>query len=216
MASALSVAPPITIEQYLTFESPEGFRDELISGRIIVSPEPKLLHFDIADNLYRLLTKAAAKKFRVGQRVNLQFPDANSMPSPDVFVLDATEWKRARLANVYPDGSQLQLAVEVLSPSNRKPALQAKISIYTSHGIEAWLVDPRQQEVKVYSGKTVRTATLKSKSVLRWNGKSIPVSAVFDLSSWTSRWRGQMRSQMPPSCVFASGEIRALLVGIEC
>jgi hypothetical protein len=55
MASALPV-PPITIEQYLTFESPEGFRDELINGRIIMSPEPKVLHVDVADNLYRLLT----------------------------------------------------------------------------------------------------------------------------------------------------------------
>jgi hypothetical protein len=56
-ASALPV-PPITIEQYLTFESPEGFRDELINGRIVMSPEPKMLHFDVADNLYKLLTKA--------------------------------------------------------------------------------------------------------------------------------------------------------------
>ncbi len=54
MASALS-APPITIEQYLTFESPEGYRDELINGKIIVSPEAKPLHFDIAENLYELL-----------------------------------------------------------------------------------------------------------------------------------------------------------------
>lgn len=145
------------------------------------SPEPKLLHFDVAANLYSLLTKAAAKKFRVGQRVNLQFPDVHSMPSPDVFVLDPAEWKRARLANVYPDGSKVLLAVEVLSPDNRKPALLSKIEIYTSYGIEAWLVDPKQQEVKVYSGKTVRTASVKNKSVLQWNGKPILVSAVFRL-----------------------------------
>jgi len=180
MASALPI-PPITIEQYLTFESPEGFRDELINGRIVMSPEPKALHFDVADNLYRLLTKTAGKKFRVGQRMNLRFPDVNSMPSPDVFVIELAEWKRARMQDVYPDGSQVRLAVEVLSPSNRKLALQSKIDIYTAHGIEAWLVDPKQQEVKVYVGREVRTASLKDNSELHWNGKSFLLAAVFHL-----------------------------------
>jgi Uma2 family endonuclease len=69
--------------------------------------------------------------------VNLRFADINSMPSPDVFVIELAEWKRARLEDVYPDGSQVLLAVEVLSPSNRKPTLQSKINIYTRRGIEA-------------------------------------------------------------------------------
>lgn len=180
MASA-PFTPPITIEQYLTFKSPEGFRDELINGRIVVSPEPKLLHFDVADNLYRLLTEAAGKKFRVGQRVNLRFAEVNSMPSPDVFVIELAEWKRARVHDVYPEGSKVLLAVEVLSPSNRKAALQSKINIYTAHGIEAWLVDPKLQEVKVYSGGKVRAVSLKSKSSLDWNGKTVPLSAIFQL-----------------------------------
>ena len=146
-----------------------------------MSPEPKLLHFDVADNLYRLLAKAAGRKYRVGQRVNLQFADVNSMPSPGVFVIALAEWKRARLEDVYPDGSRVLLAVEVLSPGNRKPALQSKINIYTKHGIEAWLVDPKLQEVKVYSGKKVRTASLNDGSVLQWNGKPVPLSAIFRL-----------------------------------
>ena len=181
MASALPFIPPITIEQYLAFEAPEGFRDELINGRIVVSPEPKALHFDVADNLYHLLTKAAGKRYRVAQRMNLRFPDVNSMPSPDVFVIQMAEWKRVRLRDSYPEGSEVLLAVEVLSPSNRKPALQSKINIYTSHGIEAWLVDPKQQEVKVFTGSKVRTASLKNKSALQWNAKSLPLSAIFRL-----------------------------------
>jgi Uma2 family endonuclease len=181
MASALPV-PPVTIEQYLTFESPEGFRDELINGRIIMSPEPKALHFDVADNLYKLITKAAGRKYRIAQRVNLRFPDVNSMPSPDVFIIDLAEWKRARLAEVYPDGSKVFLAIEVLSPSNRKPALLSKINIYTAHGLEAWLVDPKQQEVRVYRGKKTETFSVKNDSALQWNGKTVPLSAIFRLS----------------------------------
>jgi hypothetical protein len=35
--------------------------------------------------------------------------------------------------------------------------------------------------VKVYCGKKVRTAFLKNKSVLQWNAKSVPLSAIFRL-----------------------------------
>jgi hypothetical protein len=50
--------------------------------RIVISAKPKALHFEVADNCYRLLTGAAGKKFRVGQRMNLLFPDVHSMPGP--------------------------------------------------------------------------------------------------------------------------------------
>jgi Uma2 family endonuclease len=112
MASALS-APPITIEQYLAFESPDGYRDELINGRIIVSPEPKALHFDVAENVIDLLKSACSKKpHKVAQRMNLRFPDVDSMPGPDVFVIDRAEWQRVRTEEIYPDGSKVLLAVE--------------------------------------------------------------------------------------------------------
>src|ERR1700679_150506 len=140
MASVLS-APPITIEQYLAFESPDGYRDELINGRIIVSPEAKPLHSDVAENLYELLKAACNKKHKVGQRMNLRFPDVDSMPSPDVYVIDRAEWQRARSEEVYPDGSKVLLAVEVISPSNRPGPLGEKVPIYVEQGIEAWVVD---------------------------------------------------------------------------
>jgi Uma2 family endonuclease len=184
MASALPV-PPITIEQYLAFESPEGYRDELINGRIIVSPEAKPLHSDVAENLYELLKAACGKKLhKVGQRMNLRFPDVDSMPSPEVYVIDLAEWQRARSGEVYPDGSKVLLAVEVISPSNRPGPLGEKVAIYTQHGIEAWVVDPRKQEVKVHRrGEPVHSASLRLKSVLQWNGKAVPLSAIFQLSS---------------------------------
>ena len=182
MASALS-APPITIEQYLAFESPDGYRDELINGRIIVSPEAKPLHSDVADNLYELLKAACDPKLhRVSQRMNLRFPDVHSMPSPDVFVIDLAEWQRARSAEAYPDGEKVMLAVEVISPSNRPTPLAEKVAIYVDHGIEAWVVEPKKQEVKVHRhGEPVQSEGFHLPSVLRWNGKEIPLSAVFRL-----------------------------------
>ena len=149
MASAIS-APPITIEQYLTFESPEGYHDELINGRIVVSPDPKPLHLDIAENLFDLLRAAVGDAYKVGQRINLRFPAENSMPSPDVFVLDRDSWNAARAANEYPLGSKALLVVEVISPGNRGNGLRIKAELYQKNSIELWVVYPTKREVKVY------------------------------------------------------------------
>ena len=179
-----TVAPlhPVSFEQYEEFESPEGFRDELIHGRIVVSPEPKPLHSDVAENLHVLLKAASGKKFKVSQRMNLRFPEVRSMPSPDVFVIDKKEWKRARAENVYPEGAKVLLAVEVVSPSNRPGPLAAKVDIYTKHGLEVWVADPKSQEVKVHRRRErTRTASVKNGSVLQWNGKPVPLAKIFQL-----------------------------------
>jgi Uma2 family endonuclease len=94
-----------------------GFRDELVYGRILVSPERKPLHFVIADNIYKLLESAAGRKYWVAQRINLHFPSAASMPSPDVFVIAREAFRAAIRASSYPEGNAAILAVEVLSPS---------------------------------------------------------------------------------------------------
>jgi Uma2 family endonuclease len=61
--------------------------------------------------------------------MNLRFPDVDSMPSPDVFVIELAEWHRARSEEVYPEGSKVLLAVEVVSPSNRPAPLSEKVAI---------------------------------------------------------------------------------------
>jgi Uma2 family endonuclease len=165
MASALHV-PPITFEQYEHFQSPNGYRDELINGRIVVSPAAKPLHSQVAENIHELLKKACDKrKYKVGQRMNLRFPDVHSMPSPDVFVIELAEWRGACAESRYPDGGGVLLAVEVISPSNFPGPLSEKVNIYVRHGLETWVVDPKKEEVKVHRrGQPPRTASLKRKA----------------------------------------------------
>jgi len=186
MATSLA-SRPATVSEYLKFKAPSGYRDELIYGRIIVSPDPKPLHFDIADNIYKLLTSAIGKKFKVAQRVNLRFPRVASMPSPDVFVMAPTAWKKARESGGYPEGAATILAVEVLSPGNRKRAVQSKVDLYCRYGIEAWIVNPKLQEVQIFRDQEVFSLTLKAHKALalssQLTGKLIPLSRIFDLSS---------------------------------
>lgn len=51
---SILTAPPITLEQYASFKSPAGFRDELIEGEIIMQmpqdhsmPSPDIFVIDI-------------------------------------------------------------------------------------------------------------------------------------------------------------------------
>jgi Uma2 family endonuclease len=186
MASPLT-SHPVTIKEYLKFKAPAGCRDELVYGTIIVSPEPKLLHFHIADKLHELLKKAAGKRYRVAQRVNLRFPKLNSMPSPDVFVVAREEYDSALHASTYPDGTRVILAVEVLSPGNRKKAVQSKINLYCKHGIEVWVVNPKTQEIRIFRDHETILLNLSANQTLtlpaKLGGKAIPLSRVFDLST---------------------------------
>lgn len=142
-------APPITVEQYLGFRSPPGYRDELINGEIVVSPEPKPLHHDIAENVFELLKAAVGRAFKVGMRINMTMETLNSAPSPDIWVVDREKWRAARAANTYPENAPI-LAVEVISPSNRKVRVQQKIDLYlATGGAEVWVVYPKRQEIWV-------------------------------------------------------------------
>lgn len=177
-------APPITVQQYLGFRSPEGFRDELINGEIVVSPEPKPLHHDIAENLFELLKAAVGRQFKVGMRINMTMEELNSAPSPDVWVVDREKWRAARASNTYPENAPI-LAVEVISPSNRRRRVQEKVDLYlAAGGAGVWIVYPKRREVTVYyAGRAQLTYGMQDGAVSTpppLEG-SIPVADIFRL-----------------------------------
>jgi hypothetical protein len=93
--SGVTSISPITVEQYLLFKSPAGFRDELIEGEIVLSPDPKALHQEVAHQICRLLEgKLKGSKFVARQRTNMRMPQDHSMPSPDVTRQDG--WRQLR------------------------------------------------------------------------------------------------------------------------
>lgn len=150
--STLTKADPIHIDQYLAFEAPSGFRDELIEGEIVLSPDPKPLHAAVANRLSDLFrARLVGMPFIVQQRVNFRMEDCHSMPSPDVFVLDKSRWREAVETDTYPSGSPI-LAVEIVSPANRRKEIQRKTGLYLRHGsVEVWVVFPRKQVVEIWT-----------------------------------------------------------------
>ena len=135
-------APPISVEQFLNFEAPSGYRVELLDGEIVLSPDPKPIHHDLVINVYDALRSRIGKSFKVGMRTNMDLREVHYMPSPDVFVRAHESWRQARKENCYPSGSPI-LAVEVISPSNTEPNVLRKTDVYLRYGtVQVWNVYP--------------------------------------------------------------------------
>lgn len=143
-----------SIASYSTHEPPSGMRDELIRGEIIMMPNPKPLHVGICSNLHWLL-RAALKnsEYAAHQGTNLILEEDQSMPAPDVFVIDKARWKKALETDAYPEGSP-QLAIEVASPSNRPGPFRRKIHLYLDNDTDAvWVIYPKRQAIIVHDSE---------------------------------------------------------------
>lgn len=146
---------PITVAQYEhSFEGYPELRDELINGRIVMSPKAKPLHQHVRKNIVRLLESACERTdYTVNGNSNIKFPASNSAPSPDVFVVETSRWEGAMEEESYLDAAPV-LVVEVLSPSED---LSEKIDIYLDAGVACiWVVDPNTRTVLVHAGSERR------------------------------------------------------------
>ena len=148
----MPTATKASIEEYLSHQTPRGFRDELIEGEIILSPDPKPLHENICHNLVsQLESVVAGTQFIIRTRTNALLREDESMPSPDVFIIDKARWNRACETDTYPEGSP-QLPVEVYSPSNRPGVLRRKVELYLKNGAWAvWVVYIKSRTVVVHA-----------------------------------------------------------------
>ena len=72
-----------------------------------MSPAAKPLHHDTVLNLFRLISGAVdVNRFKVGMSINFRMPERNSMPSPDVWVIEVETWERALQNDAYPQGGR--------------------------------------------------------------------------------------------------------------
>ena len=87
-----------------------------------MSPDPKPNHQEVAFRLLLALNELLkGSNFVARERTNIEVSGLTSMPSPDVFVIDRKRWNQALRSSNYPQGAP-QLVIEIVSPSNRKPA----------------------------------------------------------------------------------------------
>jgi Uma2 family endonuclease len=139
----------------------DGYKYELLDGELIMSPA-HARHGEISMRLGSLLLNFADRKglgkiydsstgFRLAPDVLL---------SPDVSFVSKARLKKILVA---PDKFLLgapDLAVEVLSPSDRLQQVHRKLDRYFEHGLRlVWWVDWTKEQVHIYTPDSVNALT---------------------------------------------------------
>jgi Uma2 family endonuclease len=127
------------------------FRHELIKGELLTMPPAKREHGRITANLTILLGQYV-KANRLGDiytesGFKLE-SDPDTVLGPDVSFVSQDRVDRT---DGYYDGPP-DLAVEVLSPGDRRGQVEEKLSLWLQAGTRSvWLVNPRKRTVEVIS-----------------------------------------------------------------
>ncbi|MGH7481180.1 MAG: Uma2 family endonuclease [Longimicrobiales bacterium] len=146
---------PITAQEFQRRpDDPEGYREELVRGRIVRSPPLMPLHgrivVRIAERLNRFVEDHGLGVVLSDSGYGLA-RDPDTVRGPDVSFVSSERIPRDAYAGGYwwlgPD-----LAVEVVSPSNTFAQLQEKVQDYLGAGSrEVWIVDPAARRVVVHA-----------------------------------------------------------------
>ncbi len=172
----------MTFTEYLKYDPPTGFRDELIHGEIVLTASPRINHQKICKRLERLLDALIPQGF-VAQRDTTMYVGGDEGPRPDVFVIREDRWDDGERTIGYPEGVP-ELVIEVRSPSNTNSELEEeKRSIYCADPrcLACWIVNPETKTVNCYTARTSQCLSMDEAVVLpaELGAASIPVAKIF-------------------------------------
>ncbi|MBW3533978.1 MAG: Uma2 family endonuclease [Gemmatimonadetes bacterium] len=134
----------MALEEYLALPDEDGYRTELVRGELVREPLPAPLHGKVVGRLCRRIgdhveTHALGEVFAESGYVLEEEPP--TLRGPDVSFVSSgrlPERPGTGFWSMAPD-----LAVEVLSPSNRAGEVQDKVGQYLEAGARlVWVVDP--------------------------------------------------------------------------
>jgi len=174
---------PMTAEQL--FAAPELGRCELVRGELIMMSPAGSQHGYVSTNLAAALAVLVKRHglgvvlsgdpgFRIGS-------DPATVRAPDVAFVRAERAAAAMGRGFFPGAPDL--AVEVISPSDRASEVSAKVQAWLGAGCGAvWVADPETQSVTVYRSRTQIVVLgvgdqLSGEDVVP--GFSLPVAEVF-------------------------------------
>ena len=138
----------MTVEEFMNIDD-DSHRHALIKGELLTMPLPKFLHARIVANLIMILA-AYVKANRLGvvygeTGYHLE-RDPDTVLGPDMSFVSKERVEQAD--DGYYQGPP-DLAVEVLSPSDRKGYIERKLVLWLGTGTRSvWLVDPRRRTVE--------------------------------------------------------------------
>ncbi|HXR97287.1 MAG TPA: Uma2 family endonuclease [Terriglobales bacterium] len=132
-----------TLADYMALDEPDGPRYELDEGELVVSPSTTLRHNRI---LNRLIVQFMAKIEFTNLGIVATETDFLLGPAtvrcPDLAIILATHYKTT-LEGRLPLPLAPDVAIEIVSPSDRVSALQRKVNQYLQAGTQSvWLIYP--------------------------------------------------------------------------
>ncbi len=169
----------ITADEYGQFEEVLGFRDELIEGERVLSPNAILPHAAVIKQLERMLeaqlAELSAEPLQVVRETGWRFHNtstgADSVPGPDLMVIRDEDAQRAIKSRRWFEGVPL-LVIEVILPSERKARRLQKIGLYLAWGCRTLL---RLTTANGWCGSTHRKTRLSSTTkAIKWPRRSAP------------------------------------------
>ena len=141
----------MTAEELMNLDD-DSHRHQLVKGELLTMPPPKPVHGRITANLTFILAQHA-KPNRLGD-VHTESgykleSDPDTVLGPDVSFISRERVDRED--DGYYDGPP-DLAVEVLSPGDRRGWVERKLALWLERGTRSvWLVNPQRRTVEVIS-----------------------------------------------------------------
>ena len=139
----------MTAEELIKLED-DSHRHELIKGELLTMPPPGFPHGTVTMNLSGLLWSYVTTNNlgRVASEMGYKLEsDPDTVLAPDISFIarDRVGIRSEGYRSGPPD-----LAVEVLSPSDRKTQVERKTALWLEFGAKAvWNVDPRKRTIEV-------------------------------------------------------------------
>ncbi|MFE6623834.1 Uma2 family endonuclease [Streptomyces sp. NPDC057740] len=128
---------------------PDGYKAEIIRGRIVVSPWSKGYYADVMDLVCDQLRPHLPEEHRITWGPLLySFPGLESACGPDIH---AAHRRARRTTSHRLDGQALSFVAELTSPSTRNDDLTDKVDVYGKAGIPIYLLlDMQEGQATVY------------------------------------------------------------------
>lgn len=142
----------MTAEEFMELPD-DGFRHELINGEVIRMPPPGLPHGRITLRLIAPLAQFVWDNDlgEVYDYSGFQLTvNPDTVLGPDAAFIGKSRLREAKEDRGYWPGPP-DLAVEVLSPSDRPSMVKSRVSGWFGYGVkQLWIVNPKDRTVTVY------------------------------------------------------------------
>ena len=144
----------LTAAEFARLPNEDGYRHELVRGRVVRSPGPGGRHGEVEAHLVWVL-KDYLQRHPVGRLLSggasyvlERGPD--TVRGPDISFISEERVRGDRLPDTWPDYAP-DLAIEILSPSNRpRQMAERREDLFRAGCREVWIVAPRKTTVSIY------------------------------------------------------------------